>query len=118
VGFAVQRLVALLNGGLTDGLCQVAFPGAAGAEKQRVLALVDEGTGGEIEDQAAIHLRIESEVEVIECPVGIAKAGLLLWCEQNVDLGAKFPLLAMYLGHVGLASSHRYLQLTQDLTAS
>jgi len=29
VGFAVQRLVALLNGGLTDGLCQVAFPGAA-----------------------------------------------------------------------------------------
>ena len=40
---------------------------------------------------------------------------LLLWCEQNVDLGAKLPLLATYLGHVGLASSQRYLQLTQDL---
>jgi integrase/recombinase XerD len=39
----------------------------------------------------------------------------LLWCEQNVDLGAKLPLLATYLGHVGLASSQRYLQLTQDL---
>jgi integrase/recombinase XerD len=40
---------------------------------------------------------------------------LLLWCEQNVDLGAKLPLLAAYLGHVGLASSQRYLQLTRDL---
>jgi len=40
---------------------------------------------------------------------------LLLWCEQNVDLDAKLPLLATYLGHVGLASSQRYLQLTQDL---
>jgi hypothetical protein len=37
------------------------------------------------------------------------------WCEQNVDLGTKLPLLATYLGHVGLASSQRYLQLTQDL---
>jgi integrase/recombinase XerD len=40
---------------------------------------------------------------------------LLLWCEQNADLGAKLPLLAAYLGHTGLASSQRYLQLTQDL---
>jgi integrase len=40
---------------------------------------------------------------------------LTLWCEQDADLGAKLPLLATYLGHVGLASSQRYLQLTQDL---
>lgn len=40
---------------------------------------------------------------------------LTLWCEQNADLGAKLPLLATYLGHVDLASSQRYLQLTQDL---
>jgi integrase len=40
---------------------------------------------------------------------------LLLWCEQNADLGAKLPLLAAYLGHTGLVSSQRYLQLTQDL---
>ncbi len=40
---------------------------------------------------------------------------LLLWCEQNAELGAKLPLLAAYLGHTGLASSQRYLQLTQDL---
>jgi hypothetical protein len=41
---------------------------------------------------------------------------LLLWCEQGVDLSAKLPLLATYLGHVDLSSSQRYLQLTQDLT--
>jgi len=40
---------------------------------------------------------------------------LLLWCEQGVDLDAKLPLLATYLGHLNLASSQRYLQLTQDL---
>jgi len=40
---------------------------------------------------------------------------LTLWCAQNADLGAKLPLLATYLGHVELASSQRYLQLTQDL---
>lgn len=40
---------------------------------------------------------------------------LLLWCEQGADLGAKLPLLATYLGHVDLASSQRYLQLTHDL---
>jgi hypothetical protein len=77
VGFAVQHFVALLNGCLPDGLGQVAFPGSSRTQKQRVLALVDEGAGGEIENQAAIHFRIEGEVEVIECPVGIAKAGLL-----------------------------------------
>ena len=40
---------------------------------------------------------------------------LLLWYEQNADLEAKLPLLATYLGHVGLESSQRYLQLTRDL---
>ena len=40
---------------------------------------------------------------------------LLLWCEQGVDLDMKLPLLATYLGHVGLHSSQHYLQLTQDL---
>jgi integrase len=40
---------------------------------------------------------------------------LLLWYEQDADLAAKLPLLSTYLGHVGLASSQRYLQLTKDL---
>ena len=37
----------------------------------------DEGASGEIEDQAAIHLLIESEVEVIESLLGVAELGLL-----------------------------------------
>lgn len=40
---------------------------------------------------------------------------LLLWCQQDADLGARLPLLATYLGHVGLASTQRYLQLSPDL---
>jgi hypothetical protein len=40
---------------------------------------------------------------------------MLAWCEQDVDLGAMLPIIATYVGHVGLASSQRYLQLTPDL---
>jgi integrase len=40
---------------------------------------------------------------------------LLRWYEQNADLEAKLPLLATYLGHVGLESTQRYLQLTRDM---
>jgi len=40
---------------------------------------------------------------------------LLLWCQQDADLGARLPALATYLGHVGLASTQRYVQLTPDL---
>jgi integrase/recombinase XerD len=42
---------------------------------------------------------------------------LLLWYERGVDLDAKLPHLATYLGHVGLASSQRYLQLTEELAS-
>ena len=40
---------------------------------------------------------------------------LLLWCQQDADLGARLPALATYLGHVSLSSSQRYLQVTPDL---
>ena len=40
---------------------------------------------------------------------------LLLWCEQDADLAVRLPGLATYLGHVGLSSSQRYLQLSHDL---
>src|SRR5580704_17608056 len=55
----------------------MAFAGAAGAEKQRVFALPDEGAGGQIEDQAAIHLRVETEVEIIKSSLRVAEGGLL-----------------------------------------
>lgn len=40
---------------------------------------------------------------------------LLSWYEQGEDLTIKLPLLATYLGHVGLSSSQVYLHMTQDL---
>lgn len=40
---------------------------------------------------------------------------LLTWYEQGADLGAKLPLLATYLGHIGLASTQVYLHMTLDL---
>lgn len=46
---------------------------------------------------------------------GFAVLRLLTWCQQDADLGARLPALATYLGHVGLRSSQRYLQLSHDL---
>jgi len=40
---------------------------------------------------------------------------LLTWYEQGVNLNAKLPLLATYLGHIGLATSQVYLHMTRDL---
>ena len=40
---------------------------------------------------------------------------VLLWYRQQADLGVVLPALATYLGHVGIASSQRYLQLTEEL---
>jgi integrase len=46
---------------------------------------------------------------------GFAVLRLLLWYQQDADVSARLPALATYLGHVGLASSQRYLQLTADM---
>lgn len=40
---------------------------------------------------------------------------LTLWYRQHVNLQALLPALASYMGHVGLASTQRYLQLTEDV---
>jgi len=64
---------------------------------------------------AAIKRTTDSRIRLHDLRHSFAGLRLLLWCEQNADLGAKLPLLAAYLGHVGLASSQRYLQLTRDL---
>lgn len=64
---------------------------------------------------AGIERTTDCRIRLHDLRHSFAGLRLLLWCEQNVDLGAKLPLLAAYLGHVGLASSQRYLQLTRDL---
>ncbi len=42
---------------------------------------------------------------------------LLRWYETGADLTVKLPLLATYLGHVGLTSSQVYLHLTEDFAS-
>jgi integrase/recombinase XerD len=64
---------------------------------------------------AGVERTSDTRIRLHDLRHSFACLRLLLWCEQNVDLGAKLPLLATYLGHVGLASSQRYLQLTRDL---
>jgi len=39
---------------------------------------------------------------------------LLTWYEAGADLRVKLPLLATYLGHIGLTSSQLYLHMTED----
>ena len=54
------------------------FPLPGGPQKQCVLAPSDPGGGGQIEDQGAVHLGIELEVEVIQVLVGVAELRLLV----------------------------------------
>ena len=74
--FAIQHAVALLDGGLADGLGQVTLARTAGAEKEGVFPLAEEGAGGQVEDQTTIHFRIEGEVEVVQRLVGVAERSL------------------------------------------
>lgn len=37
------------------------------------------------------------------------------WYRAGEDLNAKLPLLATYLGHVGITSTQVYLHMTEDL---
>src|SRR5438034_11540901 len=74
--FAIHHAIALQDGGLADSLRQVALARAAGAEKQRIFPLGKERARGQVKDQAAIHLRIEGEVEVVQRLVHVAERGL------------------------------------------
>ena len=76
MGLAVEHAVTLLNRALPDGLRQGALAGVAGTEKQRIFRFGDEGARRQIEDQAAIHLRIESKVEVVQRLLWVSKGGL------------------------------------------
>src|SRR5580704_5559008 len=54
----------------------MALASAAGAEEQSVFPLADEGAGGQIEDHAAIHLRVKAEVEIIQSSLRVAECCL------------------------------------------
>jgi integrase len=40
---------------------------------------------------------------------------LLRWCREGIDLDAKLPVLATYMGHRSLAGTQLYLHLTAEL---
>ena len=76
--FAIQHAITLLDNGVSDGLRDVALAAARRTKKQGIFALSYPAGGGQIEDQLAIHLGVELEVEVIQLLVGVAELRLLV----------------------------------------
>src|ERR1700732_4168018 len=62
--------------------------GASRTEEKRIFTASDESAGSKIKHQTAVHLRIESEVEVVERLVSVTKAGLLFAAGQQSARGA------------------------------
>ena len=54
------------------------LPGTGLADQEDVLALCDEACGGELEDECAVDLLVEGEVEAIERAVRVPESGLLV----------------------------------------
>jgi hypothetical protein len=77
VGLAVGDGPALQDDGVSDGLGEVALAGAGRAEEERILGRGEEVSGGEVEDQGAVHLLVEVEVEAVERLALVAEASLL-----------------------------------------
>src|SRR5258705_11701732 len=72
----IDDAIVLLDGSLADGLSQVTFPRPAWTQEKSIFPLADEGTGGQVKHQAAVHLRVEGEVEVVQRLVRVAEGGL------------------------------------------
>lgn len=72
----IDHAIVLLDGSLADGLSQVAFPRPAWTQEKSIIPLADEGTGGQVKHQAAVHLRVEGEIEVVQSLVRVAEGGL------------------------------------------
>ena len=77
VRFAVDDAMALLDDGQADGLREMTFPRAGRPEEQPVLVLSDEASRGELEDEPAVELAVEVEIEGVEGLADIAEAGVL-----------------------------------------
>ena len=83
VGLAVEHAIPLLDSGVADGLGQMTLARAGWTEKQGIFVARDKGAGGQVEDQAAIHLLIEVEVEVVQGLLGVA------WKPNSMDKTGK-----------------------------
>src|SRR6266511_445779 len=76
VGLAIEDAVALLDHGEANGLREMALARARRPQEEPVLVLGDEAAGGELEDEAPIHLLVELEVKGVERLAPVAKVGL------------------------------------------
>lgn len=90
------------------------FPRAGGRQRLKPKSLYH--SFREVLDLAGIpHLGRGRGPRLHDLRHSFAVLRLLSWYETGADLRAKLPLLATYLGHVGLASSQDYLHMTEDL---
>jgi hypothetical protein len=89
VGFAVKDAMALLDDGHPDGLGQMALAGAGRAEEEPVLVLGDEAAGRQLEDEPAIELPIEVEIEGVQRLAHVTEAGLFEAAVEQPVLASK-----------------------------
>jgi len=75
VCFSVHDAIALLDGGPSDGLSEMAFARARRAEKECVFALRHETGGGEFVNEGPIHLPVEFKIKAGQGTVRIAESG-------------------------------------------
>src|SRR5439155_26252282 len=89
----VQHAMALLDERVAECLGEMTLARAGRAEEDDVVALGEEAAGGELEDEVAVHLLVEGEVEAVEGLVGVAKLGLLEPAgEEAVGAAGEFVL--------------------------
>ena len=85
-----QHIVAGADGAVAQGLGDVAFAGAAGADDEHADLLLDEPAGGQLHDQGAVDVRVEGEVELLQgflvAEVGPAKGRGQLFLVAAGDL--------------------------------
>ena len=74
---AVGDLPAREDHGASDGLAEMTLASSRWAEKKSVLGLRQEAAGRELEDERAVHLLVEVEIEVVERLVRVTEARLL-----------------------------------------
>ena len=89
--FTVEHAIALMDGGQTDSLSQVAFSGAGRTQEQSILMFGDKASRSQIEDQRAVELFVEGELKVLQGLLRITELSLFLAAfEQSVTTAGKF----------------------------
>src|ERR1700691_4744810 len=91
VRFAIQHAIALLDDSVPVGLCAVTLTASTRTKEQCVLPPSDPCGGGQVEDQTAVHLWVELEVEVIQLLVWVTELRLLVApLQQSLAATGKF----------------------------